>query len=57
VLGIVEMQAATREHAAILEAISQRDPDGAARLTIYHAQSTRDRWAELFSETAEREGE
>ena len=24
--------------------------DGAARLTVYHAQSTRDRWAELFAE-------
>ena len=46
-----------REHAAILQAISQRDPDGAARLTIYHAQSTRDRWADLFAETAERERE
>ena len=51
VLGIAEMQAANREHAAIFRSISQHDPDGAARLTIYHAQSTRDRWAELFSET------
>jgi DNA-binding GntR family transcriptional regulator len=57
VLGVAEMQASNREHAAILQAISQGDPDGAARLTIYHAQSTRDRWAELFAETAEREGE
>jgi DNA-binding GntR family transcriptional regulator len=56
-LGVVEMQASNREHAAILQAISQRDPDGAARLTIYHAQSTRDRWAELFAESVERDGE
>jgi DNA-binding GntR family transcriptional regulator len=54
-LGSAEMQASNREHAAIFEAIGQRDPDGAARLTVYHAQSTRDRWAELFAETAERE--
>lgn len=50
VLGVAEMQAANREHAAIFEAIGQRDPDGAARLAVYHAQSTRDRWAELFAE-------
>jgi DNA-binding GntR family transcriptional regulator len=50
VLGVAEMQAANREHAAIFEAIVRRDPDGAARLTVYHAQSTRDRWAELFVE-------
>jgi DNA-binding GntR family transcriptional regulator len=56
-LGIAEMQAANREHAAIFQAISQRDPDGAERLTIYHAQSTRDRWAELFADTPEREDE
>jgi DNA-binding GntR family transcriptional regulator len=47
---MAEMQASNREHAAICLAIGQRDPDGAARLTVYHAQSTRDRWAELFAE-------
>jgi DNA-binding GntR family transcriptional regulator len=52
VLGAADMQAANREHAAIFKAIGQRDPDGAARLTIYHAQSTRDRWAELFAEAS-----
>ena len=49
-LGMAEMQASNREHAAICQAIGQRDSDGAARLAIYHAQSTRDRWAELFAE-------
>ena len=49
-LGSAEMQAATREHAAIFRAISQRDADAAARLVVYHAQLTRDRWAELFAE-------
>jgi DNA-binding GntR family transcriptional regulator len=49
-LGVAEMQASNREHASICQAIGQRDPDGAARLTVYHAQSTRDRWAELFAE-------
>ena len=56
-LGVVEMQASNREHAAIFQAISQRDPDGAARLTVYHAQSTRDRWAELFAEITGRDSE
>ncbi len=56
-LGMADMQASNREHAAILQAIGQHDPDAAARLTIYHAQSTRDRWAELFAEIAERIGD
>ncbi|MFO7171021.1 MAG: GntR family transcriptional regulator [Chloroflexota bacterium] len=42
------MEASTREHAAILGALTQRDPEAAARLTIYHAQSLRERIAELF---------
>ena len=42
------MQASNREHAAILGAIEQRDPEDAARLTIYHAQSLRERFAVLF---------
>lgn len=52
-LGVAEMQASNREHMAIFEAIRQRDPDAAARMAVYHAQSTRDRWAELFTETAD----
>jgi DNA-binding GntR family transcriptional regulator len=42
------MEASTREHAAILGALAERDPEGAARLTIYHAQSLRVRFADLF---------
>jgi DNA-binding GntR family transcriptional regulator len=47
-LDAAGMQASNREHAAILKAIAQRDPDGAARLVVYHAQATRERWAVLF---------
>jgi DNA-binding GntR family transcriptional regulator len=43
------MEASNREHAAILGALEQRDPEAAARLTIYHVQSLRERFAELFS--------
>jgi DNA-binding GntR family transcriptional regulator len=32
----------------ILDAITERDPEAAARLVIYHAQSLRDRFAHLF---------
>ena len=41
------MGASNREHRAILQAISERDPDAAARLATYHAQSTRERFAVL----------
>lgn len=44
------MHASHREHRAILQAISDRDPDAAARLAIYHAQSTRERFAALAAE-------
>jgi DNA-binding GntR family transcriptional regulator len=44
------MRASHREHRAILQAISDRDPDAAARLAIYHAQSTRERFAALAAE-------
>ncbi|NJM09224.1 GntR family transcriptional regulator [Candidatus Gracilibacteria bacterium] len=44
------MEASNREHAAILRALQRRDPEAAARLTIYHAQSLRVRLGELFSE-------
>lgn len=43
------MQASNREHSAILRAIQERDPETAARLAIYHAQSLRVRLGDLFS--------
>jgi DNA-binding GntR family transcriptional regulator len=48
VVDAASMEASNREHAAILGAISQRDPEAAARLAIYHAQSLRERFADLF---------
>ncbi|MBC8076849.1 MAG: GntR family transcriptional regulator [Chloroflexales bacterium] len=48
VVDTASMDASNREHAAILAAISQRDPEAAARLAIYHAQSLRERFADLF---------
>lgn len=42
------MDASHREHGAILRAIRERDPEAAARLVVYHAQATRERWAALF---------
>jgi DNA-binding GntR family transcriptional regulator len=44
------MEASNREHGAILDALRQRDPEAAARLTIYHAQSLRVRLGDLFSD-------
>lgn len=44
------MQASNREHEAIFEAISRRDPEAAARLVIYHTQSLRERFSELFND-------
>ncbi len=44
------MEASNREHGAILGALQERDPEAAARLTIYHAQSLRVRLADLFSD-------
>jgi DNA-binding GntR family transcriptional regulator len=49
VVGTLNMEASNREHAAILAALAQRDPEAAARLSIYHAQSLRERFAELFN--------
>lgn len=43
------MHASTREHGLILDAIEARDPEAAARLVIYHAQSLRERFADLFN--------
>jgi DNA-binding GntR family transcriptional regulator len=47
-LDAAQMHASTREHTLILAAIAARDPEAAARLVIYHAQSLRDRFAGLF---------
>jgi DNA-binding GntR family transcriptional regulator len=44
------MRASNREHRAIYRAIAERDPDAAARLATYHAQSTRERFAALAND-------
>ncbi len=44
------MRASNREHRAIYDAIAGRDPDAAARLATYHAQSTRERFAALAND-------
>jgi DNA-binding GntR family transcriptional regulator len=46
----VGMQASNREHSAIFKSIAERDPEAAARLVVYHAQSTRERWSALFGD-------
>lgn len=48
-VSVAAMEASNKEHRAILNAISARDPEGAARLTIYHSQSFRHRFEEYFS--------
>ncbi len=47
------MEASNREHTAIFKALVDRDPEAAARLVVYHAQATRERWATLFNEDEE----
>jgi DNA-binding GntR family transcriptional regulator len=49
VINVTNMEASNREHAAILGAVADRDPEAAARLAIYHAQSLRERFAEHFN--------
>jgi DNA-binding GntR family transcriptional regulator len=44
------MLASINEHRAILSALQDRDPEAAERLVIYHAQSLRERFTELFGE-------
>jgi DNA-binding GntR family transcriptional regulator len=44
------MLASVHEHLAILGALQDRDPEAAERLVIYHAQSLRERFTELFNE-------
>jgi DNA-binding GntR family transcriptional regulator len=53
VVNTTTMHASNREHEAIFEAITQRDPEAAARLVIYHTQSLRERFAELFNDQVE----
>lgn len=43
------MMASIHEHQSILEALQHRDPEAAERRVIYHAQSLRDRFTELFN--------
>jgi DNA-binding GntR family transcriptional regulator len=50
-----KMMASLREHDAIYEALVQGDPEAAERSVIYHAQSLRERFADLFSGPEERE--
>jgi DNA-binding GntR family transcriptional regulator len=50
------MAASIHEHRAILAALQERDPEAAERLVIYHAQSLRERFTELFNEEAADEG-
>jgi len=49
---IPTMQAANRQHEAILEALILRDPDEAAHRVIFHAQSVRQRFSDLFTDEA-----
>ncbi len=54
-IDVANMAASNREHAAILGALAERDPESAARLAVYHAQSLRERFAEHFNtETGDR---
>ena len=46
---IATMQASNRQHQAILDALILRDPDEAAHRVTFHAQSVRQRFAELFT--------
>lgn len=49
-LDIVRMQRSNQEHEAIFNAITQRDPESAARLVTYHSQSVRERLSSFFNE-------
>jgi DNA-binding GntR family transcriptional regulator len=44
------MRASNAEHGAILRAIADRNPEAGARLAVYHAQSLRLRFADLFAD-------
>jgi DNA-binding GntR family transcriptional regulator len=47
---IATMQASNRQHETILEALILRDPDEAAHRVIFHAQSVRQRFSDLFTD-------
>lgn len=51
------MLASVNEHRAILAALQDGDPEAAERLVIYHAQSLRERFTELFNEEYSHEDE
>jgi DNA-binding GntR family transcriptional regulator len=46
------MRASNAEHRAILGAIADHNPEAGARLAVYHAQSLRLRFADLFADRA-----
>jgi DNA-binding GntR family transcriptional regulator len=46
------MRASNAEHGAILRAIADHNPEAGARLAVYHAQSLRLRFADLFTDGA-----
>jgi len=48
IIDVAKMEASQQEHEAIFTALVRRDPEAAQRLTIYHAQSLRERFSELF---------
>lgn len=50
---LVNMLSSMDEHEAILDAIIGHNPDEAARLITVHAQSVRERYAELFNEQSD----
>ena len=50
IIDPAKMEASNREHAAIFAALAQRDPEAAGRMVIFHAQSLRERFADLFND-------
>jgi DNA-binding GntR family transcriptional regulator len=53
ILDTTTMQASNRQHESILSALILRDPDEAAHRVIFHAQSVRQRFSDLFTEEVE----
>jgi DNA-binding GntR family transcriptional regulator len=47
---IATMEASSRQHEAILDALILRDPDEAAHRVIFHSQSVRQRFSDLFTD-------
>lgn len=52
-IDAAKMAASLREHEAIFEALVQSDPEAASRCVIYHAQSLRERFSDLFAAQAD----